>query len=578
MFIAAIAIAASVLCMPGCNSSTAGKAHGRRTISTLMDSAESIMNDAPEQAFQLLDSIDSRSMHSRALNARYALLYTEAQYKCFIQAPDDSLILIAIKYYSVGNHPEQLFRSFYCLGCIYNESDRLIDAAVALEQAEQLADKIDDGYRKGLLYTQLGEVFYNSYDFHRAEHYYRAAMDNYAAAGKEAHRMYALYDVSRCLIQFKEYGKAHSMLNEIVEWAETNNDKNLAILCLSVQLTCSLYNNGLASADKEIDRFRTLTENKIKTPLEYTLFAEYSILNKDFSAAVSDIRKGWACSSTTLDSMKLWYAESLLSEKTGKLDSAIVYYKHSIELQNRNLRTVLDQPIVGAQKDFFKTLAEVESLKASRNLHMVLSISVLTVFLLIIIRVTTHSRVLKMEAEMQDYMLTIKELKLKDDLKDKLVNEKNKRINSLFSKQYAELDDIFGIMIELETSMPAGNLTDTDFNKQRYYKNTASLYKQIHARLEEFKSPKNQNELKRIINENYNNIMDRLADTRLKLTDNDQLIMLFLLSGFSPKVVAHIVSQPQNYIYQKRNRIIARIEKLSSQLAGEIYNILKINR
>ena len=189
----------------------------------------------------------------------------------------------------------------------------------------------------------------------------------------------------------------------------------------------------------------------------------------------------------------------------------------------------------------------------------------------------TRSRVLKMEAELQDYLLTIKELKLKDDLNDKLVNEKNKRINSLFSNQYAELDEIFVRLIELEASMPDSNQDETyiGINKQRYYKITSSFYKQIHNKLEDFKSPKNQKELKSIVNGNYNNIMDRLAEKNLAISDNDQLIMLFLISGFSPKVVAHIVSDTQKSIYQKRNRIVARIERKSTELSNEVRNILK---
>ena len=567
------------LCVMGCSDSTKSGVHGRRAASALMDSAESIMNDDPQQAYMLLDSIDSGSLRSRALNARYALLYTEAQYKNYMPIRNDSLIMIAVRYYSVGNHAEQLFRSFYCLGCIYYELGQLTDAAVALGQAEQLAGKIDDGYRLGLLYTQLGEAFINSFDFHRAEQYYRRAADFYSKGGKEIHHMYALYDVSRCLVQTNDYVGAHSLLEEVLQWSETHNDKNLELCCLSAQLICSLRNKDLDRSQTEFNRYLTLTHDKVKTPLEYSLFAEYYLSIKDYSLAVSNINKGWACSSTKSDSIKLFYAESLLNEKIGNMDSAIVYYKQSIELQNRNLRVVIDQPVVGAQKEYFKTLAQVESLKASRNRHLVFFITILTVLLLIIIRITTRSRILKMEAEMQDYMLTIKELKLKDDLKDKLVNEKNKRINSLFSNQYAELDDIFGRMIEVEASLPNNqDEISKDFYKQRYYKNTVIFYKQIQARLNEFKSSKNQKELKRIINENYNNIMDRLADKKLKLTGNDQLIMLFLLSGFSPKVVAHIVSEQQKYIYQKRSRIISRIDRESEELSLELRNILKCNR
>ena len=128
----------------GCNRAVHVKSNGRRAVIALMDSAESVMNDAPEHSLKLLDSIDSKDIRSGALNARYALLYTEAKYKCYKPVLNDSLIMIAVRYYSTGNHPEHQFRSYYSLGCIYVELNQLTNAAVALGQAEQLSEKIAD--------------------------------------------------------------------------------------------------------------------------------------------------------------------------------------------------------------------------------------------------------------------------------------------------------------------------------------------------------------------------------------------------------------------------------------------------
>ncbi|MBO4561075.1 MAG: hypothetical protein J5705_03785 [Bacteroidaceae bacterium] len=567
----------AIIILASCSGYSDGKINGRHTVVALMDSAELIMNDNPERAYALMDSIDSSTIHRRSLQARYALLYTEVQYKNYIDETNDSLIMIAVRYYSGKKDVNRRFQSFYYLGCIYYNSHSYTDAAIALSEAEQLSDFINDDYRLGLLYSQLGDVFFQSFDFYRAKEYYQKAQYCYVNADKERHSMYALYDVSRCLMQFNDYIGAHSVLDTVLVWAKNKNDQNLVSYCLISQLTCSLNNNDLDCAKKEINAYLENTSNKEITSLEYSKFAQYGILNEEYTSAISNIQKGWAYSLTKADSIELWYVESLLCEKQGNLNTAIAYYKNSIELQNRNLRIILDQPVVGAQKDYYKTVAELESLKASRNLHLVIFVLIISVFLLIIIRVMTRSRVLKMEAELQDYLLTIKELKLKDDLNDKLVNEKNKRINSLFSNQYAELDEIFVRLIELEASMPDSNQDETyiGINKQRYYKITSSFYKQIHNKLEDFKSPKNQKELKSIVNGNYNNIMDRLAEKNLAISDNDQLIMLFLISGFSPKVVAHIVSDTQKSIYQKRNRIVARIERKSTELSNEVRNILK---
>lgn len=89
--------------MSGCIGVSGGKAQGRRAVTSLMDSAEVVMNDAPQHALALIDSIAPESIHIRSLNARYALLYSESLFKNYIKAPNDSIIMIAVRYYSVKN-------------------------------------------------------------------------------------------------------------------------------------------------------------------------------------------------------------------------------------------------------------------------------------------------------------------------------------------------------------------------------------------------------------------------------------------------------------------------------------------
>ena len=107
--------------MSGCIGVSGGKAQGRRAVTSLMDSAEVVMNDAPEHALALIDSIAPESIHNCSLNARYALLYSESLFKNYIKAPNDSIIMIAVRYYSIKNDTVRKFRSFYTLCCFYND-------------------------------------------------------------------------------------------------------------------------------------------------------------------------------------------------------------------------------------------------------------------------------------------------------------------------------------------------------------------------------------------------------------------------------------------------------------------------
>lgn len=618
------------LILAACSRISDGKEHRNHVISELMDSAEAVMNDNPELALQYIDSIDSHSIRGRERQARYALLCSEVLYKNSIDVDTDSLIMIAVSYYSVGNHTEQLFRSFYCLGCIYNELGQLTDAAVALGQAELLADKINDGYRLGLLFTQLGNVFFNSFDFYRAEQYYRLAMDNYAKAGKDVHRMHALYDISGCLIQQKQFESAHSILKEVKEWAAVNGEHELESSCMLSRLICSIYLKDINMATTEHNEYMNSFGQPDDNPYVFSVFATYYLSTGEYVDAAYYINKGWDFAKTKNDSINLWYEESLSDELRGIPDSALVKYKHSIELQNQNLYNLLDQPILGAQKDYYRNLAETESLRASRNrlvtvfltIVMILVLTLLyimnrvqkerheqekqehllTVTLLHTINQTQEKRheqekqeqlntitslhiinqaqKEKHEKEKQDYLLAIKELRQKEDTNNVIISQLNRKVNTLFGRQYAELDRIFDKMMELEENEKLSSIirkTEAkDKSKDDKHPEKADiLYSHIKNKMEELGQKKNQKKIDAIIDNTLDNLMERIKDKRFKMTDEEINILRFSLIGYSVRTINKITGLTPKCIYQKRDRAIKRIGRFSPEIQNELHNLLK---
>ena len=81
--------------------------------------ADSLMQFRPDNALNILKSISSEKLSTRADNAYYALLLTQAQDKNFIVQKDDSLIQIAVHYYdSIGDTKMQA-KAHYYWGCVY---------------------------------------------------------------------------------------------------------------------------------------------------------------------------------------------------------------------------------------------------------------------------------------------------------------------------------------------------------------------------------------------------------------------------------------------------------------------------
>lgn len=65
-----------------------------------LDAAESVMEDSPETALALLDTMQRSRLVSRKAAARHALLYSQALDKNYIDMTTDSIIRPAVEYYS----------------------------------------------------------------------------------------------------------------------------------------------------------------------------------------------------------------------------------------------------------------------------------------------------------------------------------------------------------------------------------------------------------------------------------------------------------------------------------------------
>ena len=94
------------------------------------------MNEYPDSALTILKSIVQTDLQSEEHRARYALLYSQALDKNYIDLTSDSLINIAVDYYKNRDDVKAKFLSYYYN--VYN----LTQATLAYMEAEQLVDSL----------------------------------------------------------------------------------------------------------------------------------------------------------------------------------------------------------------------------------------------------------------------------------------------------------------------------------------------------------------------------------------------------------------------------------------------------
>ena len=97
----------------------------KSTVILTLDHAAEIMNEKPDSAKAVLDSIKRSELRTRATRARFALLYSQAMDKCYIDTNNDSLISVALKYYSKQGTDHEKALAFYYNGVVYRNSGNI---------------------------------------------------------------------------------------------------------------------------------------------------------------------------------------------------------------------------------------------------------------------------------------------------------------------------------------------------------------------------------------------------------------------------------------------------------------------
>lgn len=148
------------------------------------------MNEHPEDALSIIRHIDRRKIYSSASEARYALLYSQALDKNYVDVTSDSLTAVAVNYYDRHGTKHERAMAHYYQGRVFSNAGNFDAAIRSYSLAEDAASGTDDYYLLGLINNAVGNLHFEQYDldealqrdqqaasfFHRAQSPYNEAL------------------------------------------------------------------------------------------------------------------------------------------------------------------------------------------------------------------------------------------------------------------------------------------------------------------------------------------------------------------------------------------------------------------
>ena len=351
--------------------------------------AEALMNEHPDSALNLLKGIAQPELQTQEHRARYALLYSQALDKNYIDLTSDSLINIAVDYYKDRDDVRAKFLSYYYQGRIYTNANNPTQATLAYMEAEQLVDELGDGYAAGLLYKQIGLIYNSYYDFPKSLQAHQQAIEHFTKANMPIHRIQAQLTLSSIYRSMNEEVKSYKVLQSALMESQNLNDQSLVKSCINSLILVCIDLEKWEEATYWYHEYQKNNSRNYPTISFYGYIARLHAKNKDFKEASKYLQEGWSKAKSLQDSINLFYAESQIHQMNGSWKEAYRSMRKSITYQNQIIRESLQQPVLTTQNNYLNQELEFKAYKLriektlrTVSISLISFIAVVTIFLI----------------------------------------------------------------------------------------------------------------------------------------------------------------------------------------------------
>ena len=489
-----------------------------RSVDKRLVLADTLMWTNPDSSLAILTAINRNSLQGNENQAYYALLITQAQFRCYGNCSSDSLINFALDYYCDNHNQEHYTRSLIYKGSYYEERGNPIEAIKWYKQAEDNADTTD--YRNlAQINMRMGMLYFNNYATNNLDlNKFKMAAHYYELLGYKKMTMVALVYCANVLriSDIDEARKCYDKaLSTAIELKDTSNIYSINVNYALMYIKDSLY---LQAKKYILDAFRL--NDRFEENSNYYMLSLIYANQKDLDSAKYFILLPNESQNTAYDSLLMYKAlrEMALCENDisqyRKFDKQ--YYRISDSLEHN----VTKYKLLDSEQGFD---ADRIASKGKKVNTLNKTIIILVALFLILALVTAALFIISRRKNRKDKQQMIDELKeenfgnyeeLRSNLADidnhfsKTMNERLKSLEEIMTGAYNPNQDSKSSEVEHKISPIADD--DTKFWE--------GLYSYINIK--------------------HNGAMDKIANDFPQLSAGDLNFIKLMCCGFSDAAIA----------------------------------------
>ena len=362
-----------------------GGCRGHNGIRAILDSAEQMIERAPDSALQVLHSIERPERLCQGIAARYALVRTMAEIQCFHTFTSDSLIRIAVDYYG-DDSALQSALAYYCWGCVcVSKGDDELAATAFLRAKSLFPDKYNRYY--GLSSENLAALFYKKGMYEKALEEFWEARKHLSFSGSNQYTF--AYNVGMVYLALDNYGMANWGFSTIA-YDESEVARPYRLRALHQLATTAYQQRKYSAANYYINQcFRFFTSEELFAGV-YATKGDVLLAHEELDSALHYYRKGLECPYEPHSYAAIYNGLANVFRYRNMADSVKHYQKLEVQINksiekdeaNDRMYTVLSSFQVEQALADIEERQKKQALLRYRNiaLHLFVAIVLMTLF------------------------------------------------------------------------------------------------------------------------------------------------------------------------------------------------------
>ena len=528
---------------------------GKREAQKALDQAERCMNSHPDSALATIRAIDTTTLTTPKLRAHYALLHAMALDKNWIDTTDVNVVMPAVEYYDRHPYGIRRAKAWYYLGRIQQNGNDRQEASISFLKAERYAEASDDSDFKGLVCLAMSTIYSQTHLHEESLKYSERAHSFFVEAGDTTNATSALFGMTLEYNNLERYAEADSLYQILLASNHLYPNLRGDLLC-GYALHCVTNKEEYAQAITYFEEALSSTGSLPK--MNFWGAYAYALFRTGNEKRADKIFNQLKANTNSFNKYIFTTWKSRADAFAGDYPSAYQLLKEASDIQDNNVRDVLKQSAVKAQKDFLEQM-NLESEQAARKRQSIAWGCSLLLFALILFLILYFKR--RNEQSKQDRIALLDAFK---NLTTQI--SRNEEDRARIRSQYIEICQSYfnqiGRMNEILQQY-------TDQSENNLYLSLKSAVHQIES------DDESQQQFEALLNNSFDNVMLHFREVFPKKKEPYYRLVSFFFAGFdTATILVFLPNYNMHNIHVEKSRLRQAIAKTESPYREQFLQLL----